>query len=176
MPRNKKFKTSNVLIRYLLIIVVALFNLWLFYTIFAPLTIYPSYYIIKLFSNVSLSGNVFFINGQTIELTSACIAGAAYYLLFIFNMSVPFIKIKQRIIMILSSFLALLILNISRIVILTMIFISGSSLFDLAHLIFWYVLSTIFVVGIWLVEIKIFKIKEIPIYSDIKILFERIKK
>src|SRR5208283_3027946 len=155
MSRNK-FKISNLFIRYLLIIAAALFNLWIFYTIFTPLTIYPSYYIIKLFHSVSLSGNVISINNQTIDLIKACIAGSAYYLLFILNLSVPFIKAKKRIIMISLYFLVLLILNILRIVILTFIFISGYSFFNLAHEIFWYALSTIFVIGIWFIEAKIF--------------------
>ena len=53
-----------------------------------------------------------------------------------------------------------------------MIFISGSSLFDITHKLFWYFGSIIFVVGIWFIEVKYFKLKEIPFYSDIKLLYE----
>jgi hypothetical protein len=37
-------------------------------------------------------------------------------------------------------------------------------------------MSTIFIVGIWFLEVHIFKIKEIPFFSDVKFLFSQIKK
>ena len=40
----------------------------------------------------------------------------------------------------------------------------------------WYLGSTLFVIGIWFIEVKLFKIKEIPIYSDIKFLYLNLRK
>jgi len=75
--------------------------------------------------------------------------------------------------MILFSFLTFLIVNILRIFFLSIMAISGSNFFDLTHAIFWYGLSTLFVVVIWFTEVKIFRIKTIPFYSDIKFLLRQ---
>ena len=70
--------------------------------------------------------------------------------------------------MLLFTFLSLLVLNILRIFFLSLVFVLGASLFDITHELFWYLGSTIFVVGIWFAGVKIFKVKEIPFYSDLK--------
>ncbi|MDD5699717.1 MAG: pacearchaeosortase [Candidatus Nanoarchaeia archaeon] len=169
----------GVFFRYFLLIISALFNLGVFYLIFTPLTVYPVYWIIKSFFNTTLSGiniHVLYNSIATeIELIPSCIAGSAYFLLFILNMSIPNIKLKKRIKMVILSFLSLLILNILRIVVLGLLLVSGSPLFDVTHKIFWLVLSTIFVVGIWFAEVKICRIREIPVYSDLKLLVDSIK-
>ena len=171
-------KLKNMLIRYFIILLVALPNLFIFYFVFTPLTIYPLFELFKLFfKDVFLVDNVFYISGNyLIEIIGACIAGSAYYLLFILNMSVPNIVIKKRIKMILFSFTILLCLNIIRIFILSLTFVSKSSSFELLHKLFWYAGATIFVVLIWFIEIKLFKIKEIPIYSDFKHLIKKVFK
>ncbi|MDP3758201.1 MAG: pacearchaeosortase, partial [Candidatus Daviesbacteria bacterium] len=79
--------------------------------------------------------------------------------------------------MLLFSFVFLLILNLLRIVILSLIFVySSENFFDIAHKLFWYLGTTIFVVLIWFIEARTFKIKETPIYSDIKFLYNKIRK
>ncbi len=181
MPRKKKKATNlkflSPLIRYSIVVLLALFNLAIFSSIFTPLTVYTVYWILKLFFSTALSATTIIINGRIpIELIEACIASAAYYLLFAFNMSVPNVNIKKRLLMILSSSLSLLILNILRILILTIIYVSGASSFVFIHKLFWYALSTIFVLGIWFAEVKIFKIKDIPFYSDLKFLSQKLRK
>jgi exosortase/archaeosortase family protein len=167
-----KKSVNSIWIRYLFIILVAIPNLWLFYAIFTPLTIYPVLWLTGIFFDAILVGNVVLINNSIpIELIRACIAGSAYYLLFILNMSVPNVKLKKRINMILFSFLSLLVLNILRIFLLTTVFVNGYAFFDVAHQLFWYGISTLFVVGIWFANIKIFKVKTIPFYSDVRFLY-----
>ncbi len=168
---SKQF--MNIFIRYMILVIIALPNFWIFYFIFTSLTVYPVYFLLNIFFNTSLIGNIILIDNFPIELIPACIAGAAYYLLLILNVSTPKIKFKKRIQMIFFSFSSLLILNILRIFSLSLIFISGNSFFDIAHKLFWYLGSTVFVVGIWFIEVKIFKIKKIPIYSDIKFLYRK---
>ena len=163
----------NMFIRYIILILIALPNFWLFYLIFTPLTVYSVYFLLSLFFDTTLMENIILINELPIELIPACIAGAAYYLLLILNLSVPKMKFKKRIKTIFFSFISLLILNILRIFVLSLVFLSGNSFFNVAHKLFWYLGSTVFVVGIWFAEVKIFKIKEIPIYSDIKFLYEK---
>ena len=167
---SKKF--IDILIRYIILIIIALPNLWLFYLIFTPLTIYPVYFLLNLFFDSSLTGNLIIIkNYFPIELIGACIAGSAYYLLLILNLSTPNMKFPKRVKILFLSFVSLLIINILRIFLLSLVFISGSSFFDITHKLFWYIGSVVFVVGIWFAEVKLFNIKEIPFYSDIKLIY-----
>ncbi len=165
----------DIILRYAILILIAIPNLAIFYFVFTPLTVYPIYFFLGLFFEVSLlAGNIVLIeNVIPIELIKACIAGSAYYFLFILNLSIPKIKLKKRIKMVLLAFLTFLIVNILRIFILSLVAVSGSPFFDITHRLFWYLISTIFVVGIWFAEVKIFRIKEIPFYSDMKFLFKK---
>ena len=166
----------DIFVRYIILVLIAIPNLWIFYFVFGPLTIYPVYFILNLFLDVSLIGNIAIINKIiAIEFIDACIAGAAYYFLLILNLSTSGIKPKKRIKMILFSFVSLLALNILRIFFLIMVFFLGFSFFDITHKLFWYFISTVFVVGIWFFQVRVFKIKGIPFYSDLKFLYKQIK-
>jgi len=162
-----------LLMRYLALIILGI-NLHFFYIIFTPLTIYPVYFFLTLFFPVSLSGITLTIKDFTIQLVPACIAGSAYYLLLILNLSTP-LSLKKRFLSLIFSSSTLLIINIIRILFFSFLLLNFLSLFNFLHLIFWYFLSGIFVFLIWLAEIKIFNIKEVPIYSDMRFLFEGIK-
>lgn len=164
-------KIINIFIRYLFLVLIAIPDLYLFYLIFTPLTVYPSYFLLNLFFDVYLAGSTIVIAKlNVIDIIPACIAGSAYYLLVILNLSIPDIKLKKRIKMITFGFTLLLILNILRIFSLSIMFTTGSPLFDITHKIFWYFLSILFVVAIWFAEVKAFKIKQIPVYTDLKFL------
>lgn len=154
-------------------ILVAIPNLFVFYFVFTPLTVYPAYYALSLFFNVTLNNTSIFLGSLEIQIVAACVAGSAYYLMLILNLSVPNIDIKKRIKMISFSFLVLLMANILRIVILAIMAYTGSIYFDVAHKIFWYFLSTIFVVSIWFLEVYMFKIKGLPFIDDLKLLYSK---
>ncbi len=161
-------KFLDIAIRYLILIAIGMPNFWFFYLVFTPLTIYPVFFLLGLFFNATLSTNIILLDKSfSIELIKACIAGSAYYLLLILNLAIP-MKINKRLKLLLFSFSSLLVINILRIFLLSLLFVSGTSLFDITHEIFWYLGSIIFVIGIWFAGIKIFKIKEIPFYSDLK--------
>lgn len=170
-------KRSNeylfIFTRYLFLIAVGFAGLGIFYFVFTQATINLVFSILKIFYNASLSGSTILIGQVPLEIIDACVAGSAYYLLLILNLSVPNLKINKRIVMIAFAFISFLLINILRIVILSFIALSGSSYFDVTHLVFWYVFSIVFVVGIWFIEVKIFKIKDIPFYSDIKYLINK---
>jgi exosortase/archaeosortase family protein len=172
MKKDSK-EVSGLIIRYGLILLTAISSFWIFYFIFTPLTVYPVYFILNLFFDSSLIGTTIMMKSFSIELINSCIAGSAYFLLWALNLSVPNIKTKKRLLMLGFAFLSFLIINILRIFILSLIFISGSSWFDITHKLFWYLLSFVFVIGIWFIEIKFFKIKEIPFYSDLKSLYKK---
>ena len=162
--------------RYIILVVVAIPTPWVFYLIFTPLTIYPVYFTLGLFFETSLIGNIILISGCfPIEIVGACIGGSAYYLLFILNLATPKINLKKRATMLFIAFLAFLILNILRIILLSFMFVSGSIYLEIVHSFFWFFLSTAFVVGIWFAEVKFFKIKEIPFYSDLKWIYNKTK-
>ena len=163
----------DILIRYFILIIVAIPNLYLFYAIFTPLTLYLSYFLLSLFFNPSISGITILLEGFSIEIIEACVAGSAYYLLLVLNLATPKIELKKRIRMILLSFVALLLLNVIRIFVLSVLLVNQAAFFDITHKVFWYLISTIFVVGIWLYQIKKFKIKEIPFYSDIWFFYKK---
>jgi len=172
--KNRKIITVKGLIaRYLILIAVAIPGLWLFYKIFTPVTVWPVYWLLNLLYETFLFSDIVLLIDWIfpIELIPACIAGSAYYLLLVLNLATPKIKPKIRVYAVLFSFVAFLVINILRIFILSIMAYTGSSFFDAAHQFLWYSVSTLFVVGIWFAEVKLFKIKEIPFYSDLKFLF-----
>jgi len=176
MKKGKEFIYS-IFVRYFILILVALPNFWIFYFIFTPFTIYPVYILLNIIFGANISGNLIFIESfsSPIEIIGACVAGSAYYLLLILNLSIPNIKFNKRIKMIGFAFVSFLIINILRIVILSLIFILKPEIFDISHKLSWYVGSIVLVVAIWFVEVKKFNIKEIPFYSDMKSISKHIK-
>ena len=182
LKSNKKI--FFIFLRYLILLILV-FTLSLIYKIFTPLTIYPVAWLLKLFFNtVSLSTNLIdgekvtalIINSKTfIQLIPACIAGSAYLLFLILNLAIP-MNIKKRAYSLIVSFAILLLLNILRIALFSSLLYYDFPFFDFTHKLFWYILSTIFVVLIWFFVVKIFSIKEIPVYSDFKYLIKDIKK
>ena len=133
------------------------------------------FFILSLFYDVSLSGIQLTIGNNIIELVQACIAGAAYYLLLILNLSTP-MEGKKRFYSLFYMFFLLLALNIVRIVILSVLFINNSGSFDFTHRFLWYGLSTVFVVVLWFSTVRVFSIKKIPLYSDFTKLLDYTKK
>ncbi len=161
---------TDLLTRYLILILFGLGNLWVFYAVFTPLTIYPVLEILRLiYGDVSLifATNTIYFNGIYAEIIPACIAGSAYYLLLILNLTTP-MKLGKRLKNILFLFGSFFVINIFRIVIFAILFSEGFRYFDLTHRAVWYFGSTILVVLIWFGNVWLFNIKEMPVYSDIR--------
>lgn len=155
----------GMFMRYILALIFGL-NIWFLELIFLPLTFYPVLFILNLFFNVKSSIPYLSVNGSLISIVSACVAASAYYFLIAINLITKDIGIKKRIKMILFSFFLFLVINIIRIILLSVLYVNSFSLFDLTHKILWYGLSAVLVVLIWLLTVKIFKIKAIPFCSD----------
>jgi exosortase/archaeosortase family protein len=166
----------DIILRYIILIIFGVSNAVIFYFLFTAVTIYPVYFLLKLFFSTSLNSNVISIQNIPIEIIGACVAGSAYYLLLILNLSTRGIKSGKRILVLLFSFSCLLIVNILRIFLLSLLLISGTSFFDIAHKLFWYAGSVLFVVLIWFLSVKLFRIKEIPFYSDLMYLLHNSRK
>jgi len=168
---------ADIFIRYLLVLLAGLKDLFVFYLIFTPLTVYPVYFLLSLLYPSTVSGTEILVGDYSIKFIEACVAGSAYYLLFILNLTTK-MELRKRILSLLYSFFAFLILNIARIFLLSTLFINSNCnffVFDIIHKFFWYFLSTIFVVAIWFSEVRIFNIKTIPFYSDLMFFVESIR-
>ena len=174
MKKKDEKYLYDLLIRYSILIIIALFGFNVFYVIFRPLTVYSVTGILSIFLETDLiSPTILILENIAIEFIPACIAGAAYYLLLMLNLSTPKIELNKRIKFILLSFAVFLIANVLRIFILANIALYKSSFFDVTHLVFWYSLSTIFVIVIWFYGVKYFKVKSIPFYSDLRFLYKK---
>ena len=112
--------------------------------------------------------------GIMIEIIPSCVAGAAFFLLLFLILSTAEIKPKKRTLIIVLSMLILFILNILRIIILAGL--AKTSYFEVAHWTSWHIISTLFVVVIWFAMVKIYKIKSIPVYSDLVFIQGLVKK
>lgn len=178
VKENKNKSGKEILLRYVVGAIVAIFVSFvpIFYIIFRPLTIFPVFWILNNFYNVKLNGLAnMVVNGVEISFIDACIAGSAFMLLFLLNVFTRDISFKKRVLLFLFDCGLLLLLNIFRIVILVVLLLTNYNTFDFAHKAFWYVLSTVFVVVIWLISVLLFKIKAVPFYSDVKFLFSQRK-
>lgn len=174
--RRKKEKKVflSLLTRYLILLLLAVPNFLIFYIVFTPLTIYPLLAIFGIFFETSLIGNSLFLNNLLkIELVASCIAGPAYYLLLVLNLSLKDINTSKRIKMVAFSFLFFLMANILRIFVLGAMAFHRSSFFNITHKFSWYFLSTALVVLVWFVEVKLFKVREIPFTRDIDFLYKK---
>jgi len=171
--QRERKRISGVVVRYSVLILIGLLAFSLFYTIFAPLTISPAFALFrKFFKEAILSGSSIFFDSITLNIADSCVSGAAYYLLTIFNLTTPMPFVK-RITSLLFSYALFLALNILRIFFFALFFVSSFNIYSLAHFISWYFLSTLIVFAVWLTTIKLFKITDIPVYTDFKFLYAK---
>jgi exosortase/archaeosortase family protein len=168
-------KLYGLILRYLLILVFGLGNLFIFYKVFYPLTFFPVSFILGLIgdTNAFFNLNLIMFNTVAVNIVNACVAGAAYYLLFILIMSTANISFLKRIKIVFLSMLIFLVFNIVRIVLMTLI--SGTLYFEPIHMFFWYFISIALVVLTWFLMVRIFNIKDIPVHSDVKFLLKQAK-
>lgn len=160
---------KKLIIRIFLALVIALLGIKIFYPIISPLTFYLSYFSLFFLKPVLISSTMFSIGSHSLEFIPACAAASAYLLLTLLIFLTKDIKIKKGIKLFLIGSLAILMVNIIRIDFLIIILLKYSSnLFETLHLFIWKVLSSVFVVLIWIVLSKYFKIRTIPVYSDLK--------
>lgn len=163
-------------LKKLIIRVIAAFLLvnsyQLLYKILIPITLYPSFYLIKLLGySATLSGLQILANSHELTFIPACAAASAYILLGVLILLTKDIQLKTGLKMFLLGSLIILIANIIRIdSLIIILFEGGKNYFDTLHLFIWKILSSIFVAVVWIYLVKKFKIKNIPIISDIKAL------
>ncbi|MEM2956045.1 MAG: pacearchaeosortase [Candidatus Pacearchaeota archaeon] len=158
---------KDLIFRYTLMLFFGIF-LNIFYLVFSPLTIYSVYILLSIFYKTTIIENIIIANNTEIEIINACVAGSAYFLLFILNFSTAKIKFKKRIFILLADCGIFLLINILRIFFLSVLLINNSIFFNTAHFILWYAVSILLVILIWIFTVKFAEIKEIPFISDFK--------
>ena len=168
-------ETFLLILRYFTLLLFAAY-ISIFYKIFTPATIYPVFWILNsLYGAKLLEGHTIFFNGYYAEIIPACVAGAAYFLLLILNLSTP-MHFKKRIKSLIFLNLTFLILNIIRIVVFALLLPYGYKYFDLAHTLVWYFGSTILIILVWFGNVGLFKINTIPVYTDFRDIYKDISK
>jgi len=172
MKQSKRI--MGLFARYISMLLLGAGNLYVFYKILTPLTIRTISTLLAIFSPTTVADNLIRFNGIMIEIIPSCVAGAAFFLLLFLILSTAEIKPKKRATVIVLSMLALFILNVLRIIILAAL--AKSSYFEVAHWTSWHIISTLLVVAIWFTMVKIYKIKSIPVYSDLVYIQSLVKK
>lgn len=181
-PKSKKAskkqpKTNlfQIVTRYIILLAL-MFTLPIIYKIFTPLTTYPTAWLLGIFYDVVIHDSMIIIDNQTfVKIIPACVAGSAYLLLLILSLTLP-MPLKRRVYSILSAYTILLAINILRIFVFSVWFHTSTPFFDFTHNLFWYGLNIIIVIGIWFLIVRLFSIKEIPVYTDIQTFLKSIKK
>ncbi len=172
-----EFKLFSIFKRYTLLLLLTAFFLYSksLYNVLLIVTLYPAAFITNLFHSSYVYSSLLFIGDKVIDIIPACIAVSAYVFLLILNLTTP-MSLKKRIYALSFSFFALLLLNILRIISLILLLMGNYSNFELVHKILWYSLSIVFVILIWFITAYVFKIKNIPVYTDIKQIIKNYKK
>ena len=159
---------KRLIFRYFLALIIMIFGLEIIHSLVSPVTFKLSYLSLFYLSPILTSSTSFLIENYNLNFIPACTAASAYLLLILLTLTTD-IKLKKTLKVLLIGSLLILIANIIRIDILIIALIKfNSNLFDTLHLFFWRILSTLYVVILWVLLTKWFKIKEIPIYSDLK--------
>lgn len=154
----------DLFLRYSILITFGII-LPVFYFIFTPPNLFLLNKLLSLWFQIKIKANIIY-GPKIIEIIPACIGASAYYLILILNLSTPNIDVKKRLFSIIFMFFSFFVFNFFRLLILISLeFIGFNTYFY--HKFLWYFGSTIFVFLLWLINIKIFKIKKIPIVSDV---------
>ena len=173
--KNARFQMGFIL-RYLSLLILALFISLLPFlsNILLILTIYPVNFLLSLVYSSAVLNNSILLESLTIKIIPSCLAVSAFLLIIILNMTTPMKPIK-RLFSLVFSMILLLVLNILRIFGLSVLLVNNYSNFDIVHKFLWYFLSIVLVILVWFITAYVFKIKNIPIYSDFKALINQIK-
>ncbi len=147
----------------------------LFYFLFSPLTVYLSYGLLSLVhGSVTLDGHVIMVGSQAVELIPACVAASAYLLLALLILLTRGISLRKGMLMFVVGSVLILIANVLRIEILTSLLLTKQvNYFETLHLLIWKVMSSAYVVVVWIVLCKLFSVKTIPVYSDLQHLIKK---
>ncbi len=166
---------QKLITRLIIAILLLIIPINIFYLLLLKPTLYLSALpFLKLLPVITKDSII--INNTILFFNQACIATSAYYLLAILILLTKNINLKKSVILFISGSILIFIANIIRIDILIYFFLENQiNLFQTLHFLFWKIVSSIYVVIIWIFLTKKLKIKTIPIISDIRYLLSKTK-
>ena len=140
-----------------------------------PLTMYLSYFLLRLFGeNIAVFPPFILINEILVKFIPACAAISAYYLLMLLVLLTMDIKPLVRLKMFIIGSLLILLINTLRIILLLIILSHYNyNLFESVHMFFWTLIGSFFVALIWIFLVKKYNIKTVPIFSDLNYLLQQ---
>ncbi len=143
----------------------------LFKSIYSPfiiwLSAYFSYLPLRLMFDARFTGNIIWLGQKSIEYVEACSATGAYMFLALLIFLTNGVSFKKGIKIFYWGALFILAANVIRINILAYLLVAENiNLFLTLHLLTWKILSGVFVAFIWILLVKKFNIKGIPIVDD----------
>ena len=145
--------------------------------IFMPITYQFVKEITSFFYNISTEGYSMTVEGTTLNFVPACAAIAAFYLLFLLITTTKDLNFKISVKLFLIGGLLIFIANLIRIEFLTYLLVEyGKNYFEMVHIIIWSAISSIYIAVTWIFLVNYYRIKNIPVYSDIKYLLKKIKR
>ncbi|MAF51156.1 MAG: hypothetical protein CMH64_03620 [Nanoarchaeota archaeon] len=139
------------------------------------LTINATHLTLKFFNpNTFLIGDFLSFNETYIKLIPACAAASAYFLLLFLTVFTKDIKLKTGLKIFFLGSLIIFITNLLRIILLVIVLDKFSyNLFNTLHLFFWSIIASALVAIIWIFLTKLYRIRSIPVYSDLKYLIKK---
>lgn len=145
--------------------------------IFYTLTIYFPYLVMKLINYQAFLVQPYIITADSyIRFSQACAAISAYFLLLLLIILTKDIKLITRIKMFLLGSIIILAVNLARILILIAVLeTKGFNAFQQTHDIIWIIFGSLLVALAWIFLIQHYRIKSIPIYSDLKYLLKHLQ-
>ncbi len=145
--------------------------------VFYPLTIYSSFFFLKLASyQVFIIPPYMITTENYIRFSQACAAISAYFLLLLLIILTKDIRLKTRFKMFLLGSAIIFSINQIRILILTAVLEKqGFDAFQQVHDVFWIIFGSLLVALTWIFLINHYKVKSIPVYSDMRYLLKQTK-
>lgn len=161
----------SLIIRITLTFIIFLLPINLFYLIWFKPTLLATSLVFTSYSPEIIQDSLIIGNYQ-LQLISACISTTAYYLLVLLILTTKDISFKKRIYLFIFGSLLIFIGNLIRIDILIILLLKNKTNWaQTLHMFFWKVISSIYVLLVWIFLTRKMDIESIPIYSDIKHLY-----
>lgn len=162
----------------LILMIMPLIGFNVFNIVLQKPTMYIAYIPIKILGyQISINNDIISIGEHTLRFISACTATSAYYLLAILVLLTKDIRLKRGVKIFVTGALLILLMNIIRIDLLLIVLVeNGVNMFQSIHLLFWEVVSSIYVAAVWISLTVKFKIKTIPAVSDMQYLYKKSKR
>lgn len=141
----------------------------LFYVLFSWWTVQLSFFVISLFhSGATFMGTMISVGQHSIEIIPACVAASAYLLLALLILLTQGISFRKGMTLFLLGSVLILLANVARIEVLVALLVKGGkNYFETLHLFLWTVVSSMYVAGVWLFLCWRYKVRSIPVYSDL---------